>query len=96
MKNCCVVFYDEDEKLLFYNYLKTNGYKLSNGEDVSESFDKGCPFGVYLDSKVVVVANNYFLNKFISSGGEILNFEMFKQLSKLKTQKILKISEKAC
>ena len=96
MKNCYVVFYDEDEKLLFYNYLKSNGYKLSNGKDVAETFDKCGPFGVYLDNKVVVAANNYFLNKFISSGGKLLNFEMFKNLVKIKTQNVLEINEKIC
>ena len=87
MKNCCVVFCEEQEKLLFYNYLKENGYTLSNGSDVFESEENSFPFGVYLENKVVVVTNDYFLKKYASIGGEILSFDMFKKLVRLKNAK---------
>ena len=74
--------------MLFYNYLKENGYTLSNGKDVFESDNNDYPIGVYLENKVVVVTNDYFLKKYASIGGEILNFEMFKSLMKLKNAKI--------
>ncbi len=87
MKNCCVVFCNEEEMLLFYNYLKSNGYTLSNGKDVFENSKNNFPFGVYLEDKVVVVTNEYFLKKYSAIGGEILNFDMFKKLVKLKNAK---------
>ncbi len=87
MKNCCVVCFNKNEKLLFYNYLKNNGYRLSNGSDVFDNIENNYPLGIYLENKVVVVTNDYFLKKYASVGGEVLNFDMFKKLVGLKNAK---------